>query len=57
LQRREQYGSNELQQKAKRSLFRTVLDQFKDVMIIVLIAAALLGIIFGIIKKVQNEDE
>jgi Ca2+-transporting ATPase len=57
LQRRQQYGVNELQQKQKRGIFRVILDQFKDIMIIVLILAALLGAIFGIVQKVRGEHE
>jgi Ca2+-transporting ATPase len=45
--RRQQFGTNELQQKKKRSILKIVFDQFKDVMILVLIAASFLAIIFG----------
>jgi Ca2+-transporting ATPase len=57
LHRRQTFGFNTLQQKEKRGIFKVVLDQFKDIMIIILIFAALLGIVFGIVKKIQGEHE
>jgi Ca2+-transporting ATPase len=46
-----------LQQKEKNGLFKVILDQFKDIMIVVLLIAALLGVIFGIVKKTQGESD
>jgi Ca2+-transporting ATPase len=52
-----EFGTNELQQKQNRSIFKVILDQFKDVMILVLIIAALLGVVFGIVKYTQKETD
>ena len=43
----EKYGPNELKEIAKRTVFMMVLDQFKDFMIMVLIAAAVVSGIIG----------
>lgn len=46
-QRLQQYGQNELTEKKKTSLFMMFLSQFRDFMIIVLIAAAIISGIIG----------
>lgn len=46
-QRLQQYGPNELTEKKKTSLFMMFLSQFRDFMIIVLIAAAIISGIIG----------
>ena len=48
VKRREQYGSNELKAKKKKSLIVKFLEQFKDFMIIVLIIAAIVSGIVGV---------
>lgn len=45
LQKREQFGENKLRQKKKKTTFQRFLDQFKDVMILILIAAAAISFV------------
>ena len=49
--RLEKYGKNELVEAKRKSLFRRFFDQLKDMMIIVLIVAALISAVLAIIEK------
>lgn len=45
--RLEKYGTNELEQRGRRSIWGMLLDQFKDFMVIILIIAAILSGLLG----------
>ncbi|MGN0576017.1 MAG: cation-transporting P-type ATPase, partial [Ruminococcus sp.] len=42
-EKREKFGENRLQEKKKKSNFQRFIDQFKDAMILILIAAAIIS--------------
>jgi len=48
--RREEYGFNELEEKKRKTALIMLLDQFRDIMILVLIAAAIISGIIGDLK-------
>lgn len=49
-ERQERYGPNQLRESKKKTVFMMFLDQFKDFLVIILIIAAMVSLIVGIIE-------
>lgn len=54
-QKLKEFGSNKLREKKKKTTFQRFIDQFKDVMILILIGAAIISFIIAIIEGEAKE--
>lgn len=54
---KQKYGDNCLKTKKKKTLLKTILSQCKDILLLILISAAILSLVFGVIKHHSGNND
>ena len=54
-EKKAQFGENKLREKKKKTMFQRFMDQFKDAMILILIAAAVISFVIACVEGNPNE--